>query len=199
MLLLVLGGWGSRALTTDPTGDGAPSAQVAEETVAPEGPAAGVRPVSASPAPIAISIPSIGVESDLMRLDLTRERRLEVPPLDQAQTAGWYQRSPTPGETGASVIVGHVDSEDGPAVFYDLRELRRGAKVRVARADGTTAVFRVDKLASYLKSDFPTKAVYGQIPYAGLRLITCGGEYERAEGGYQSNTVVYASLVGITD
>ena len=199
MLLLVLGGWGSRALTTDSSGDGAPSTHAVEESAAPGRPTAGVRPVSTSPAPISISIPSIDVKSDLMRLDLTRERRLEVPPLSQAQTAGWYQRSPTPGATGASVIVGHVDSEDGPAVFYDLGELRRGAKVNVARVDGSTAVFRVDRLASYLKSDFPTKAVYGQVPYAGLRLITCGGEYDRAEGGYQSNTVVYAKLVQITD
>ncbi|MFJ9391964.1 class F sortase [Nocardioides sp. NPDC101246] len=197
MLLIVFGGWGSGALTTDPPGDGAPSAHAAAGSAASGGPAPGVRPVSTSPAPTAVSIPSIGVASDLMRLDLTEERRLEVPPLSQAQTAGWYQRSPTPGATGAAVIVGHVDSAEGPAVFYDLGDLRRGAKVRVDRVDGSTAVFRVDRLASYLKSDFPTKAVYGQVPYAELRLITCGGDYDRAEGGYQSNTVVYATLVRI--
>ncbi len=129
-----------------------------------------------------------------MELGLQPDRSLEVPPLSRAETAGWYRFSPSPGQVGPAVIVGHVDSRTGPAVFYRLSSLRPGDLVQVRRADGVVAEFAVDHIESFAKSAFPTQAVYGQIEQAGLRLITCSGEYRAAEGGYQENTVVFASL-----
>lgn len=144
------------------------------------------------PAPTGLIIPSIGVRSGLVRLGLTPSGALQVPAV--ASVAGWYSRSPRPGAVGAAVIVGHIDSETAPGVFFRLRLLRPGRLVYVRRADGSLAVFRVTAVRSYTKTDFPTLAVYGPTPNAQLRLITCGGEYDYATGHYLSNLIVYAAL-----
>ena len=148
--------------------------------------------------PVRLDIPGIGVDTALMPLGLQGNGEIEVPPLTRAGTAGWYQHSPAPGDTGPAVIVGHVDSETGPAVFYRLGSLRNGDPIRVRRSDGQVAEFRVTLVRTYPKSRFPTKRVYGSIGHAGLRLITCSGSYAEARGGYQSNTVVYATLRSLT-
>jgi len=147
------------------------------------------RPV---PRPTGLIIPSIGVRSGLVRLGLTASGALQVPA--DTSVAGWYTGSSRPGAIGAAVIVGHIDSETAPGVFFRLRLLRRGRLVYVRRADGSLAVFRVTAVRSYAKSDFPTLAVYGPAPTAQLRLITCGGEFDFATGHYLSNLIVYASL-----
>ena len=144
------------------------------------------------PAPTGLIIPSIGVRSGLVRLRLTPSGALQVPAI--ASVAGWYTGSPRPGAVGAAVIVGHIDSETGPGVFYRLDLLRPGRLVYVRRSDGSLAVFRVTAVRSYLKADFPTLAVYGPTPNAQLRLITCGGSFDFETGHYLSNVIVYAVL-----
>lgn len=145
-----------------------------------------------------LEIPEIGVHTGLMNLGLTEQRELQVPPPRRADTAGWYRLSPTPGDPGPSVIVGHVDSEQGPAVFHRLGTLERDDRVRVRRADGRVAVFAVDRVATYDKASFPTRRVYGPTRDPQLRLITCGGDYDADDGGWQANTVVYARLLSLT-
>ncbi|MEU4158251.1 class F sortase [Actinoplanes sp. NPDC026670] len=143
--------------------------------------------------PVRLRIPAIGVDTSIMQLGLQRDGSLEVPPLRGDAPAGWYRDSPTPGETGASVLAGHVDTaRDGPAVFFRLRELKTGDPITVRRADGTVATFRVSRVALYAKRDFPTAEVYAPIDRPGLRLITCGGAFDRSEGSYRSNVVVFA-------
>lgn len=146
--------------------------------------------------PRSIAIPSIGVQSSLLQLGLNPNRSIQVPPLDEKIShAGWYKYSPTPGQLGPAVILGHVDSAKyGAAIFFKLGALQPGATVDVTLADGKTAVFTVDRVVSYPKSSFPTDAVYGGIDHAGLRLITCGGTFDPAAGSYESNIVAYASL-----
>jgi len=111
-----------------------------------------------------------------------------------AGEAAWYKYSATPGQIGASVIEGHLDSYQGPAVFFRLGALRPGDSVDVTLADGITAVFRVTGVRRYPKSNFPAKTIYGATDYAALRLITCGGAFDYATGHYLSSTVVFASL-----
>jgi len=147
------------------------------------------RPV---PPPTGLIIPSIGVRSGLVRLGLTASGVLQVPA--NTSVAGWYTGSSRPGALGAAVIVGHIDSETAPGVFFRLRLLRPGRLVYVRRADGSLAVFRVTAVQAYPKTDFPTVAVYGPAPTAQLRLITCGGEFDYATGRYLSNLIVYAAL-----
>jgi sortase (surface protein transpeptidase) len=108
--------------------------------------------------------------------------------------AAWYKYSATPGQIGSSVIEGHVDSYQGPAVFFRLGALRPGDAIDVTLADGVTAIFRVTGVREYLKSEFPATAIYGATDYAALRLITCGGVFDYATGHYLSSTVVFASL-----
>jgi hypothetical protein len=147
--------------------------------------------------PVRLDVPAIGVTSDLLELGLNPDGSAEVPPLARDSQAGWYRDSPTPGQVGPAVILGHVDSaEYGPAVFFRLGDLRPGDEVSVARADGTTGVFRVDRVESYRKDAFPTLEVYGNTDRPELRLITCGGEFDPASRNYLSNIVVYASLTG---
>lgn len=144
--------------------------------------------------PVALTIPAIGVRTRLIRLGLTSAGTLQVPATPGV--AGWYDRSPRPGAPGSSVIAGHIDSLAGPAVFFRLRSLRRGDRAYVRRADGTLAVFRVTAVHMYSKARFPTAAVYGPVPNPQLRLITCGGTFDRALGSYLSNVVVYAAETG---
>jgi len=146
--------------------------------------------------PVSIRIPSIGVRSSLLRLGLNADRSIQVPPpYEKDSHAGWYRFSSTPGQLGPAVILGHVDSAKyGPAVFFELGALQRGKTVEITLTDATVAVFTVDKVVAYPKSNFPTAAVYGNIDHAGLRLITCGGTFDPHAGGYQSNIVAYATL-----
>jgi hypothetical protein len=145
--------------------------------------------------PVSVDIPAIGVTSTLLDLGLNADGTIQVPSLvTSAGQAAWYKYSATPGQIGASVIEGHVDSYLGPAVFYRLGALQPGDTIDVTLADGITAIFRVTGVREYLKSNFPSKAIYGTTNYAALRLITCGGVFDYATGHYLSSTVVFASL-----
>lgn len=143
--------------------------------------------------PYWLLIPAIGVSTNLVRLGLTDQETLQVPPT--AAVAGWYTGSPRPGAVGSSIIAGHIDSKLGPGVFYRLSTLRRGDYVYIIRANHTVAVFEVTSLRTYAKSSFPAKAIYGPVPDAELRLITCGGRFDFATGSYLNNVVVYATLI----
>jgi sortase (surface protein transpeptidase) len=140
--------------------------------------------------PVRVEIPSIGVSSRLVRLGLEADGTMEVP--RDYGLAGWFTGGAMPGQDGPAVISGHVDSRSGPAVFYRLRDLRRGDTVRVRRADGAWLAFEVTATASYAKAAFPTDAVFGPVTGPVLRLITCGGAFDRASGHYLDNLVVTA-------
>lgn len=143
--------------------------------------------------PKSIKISAINVDAPIINLGLNQDGTLQVP--DVYSDVGWYANSPTPGELGPSVMVGHLDSAKAAAVFYKLKDLKQNDKIEVTREDGSTATFNVDALQTFAQDNFPTDKVYGPIGYAGLRLITCSGTYNKAEGHYSDNLVVYASLV----
>ncbi len=130
-----------------------------------------------------------------MGLSLTPSGSLDVPPAREKNLAGWYESGTMPGETGTAIVAGHVDNTEGPAVFYDLGALRRGARIEVDRRDGGVAVFTVDAVEVYAARDFPDDKVYGAAHRPELRVITCGGGYSKATG-YQGNVVVFAHLTG---
>ena len=197
-LVVIVAGTAGLLLTRHSTPALRPVAAGVAALPAPTGPIA-APPQSAEPAPVArpvsLTIPLIGVQTRLMTLGLAADGTMQVPPLSSASVAGWFTGSPRPGAVGSAIIVGHVDSHKGPAVFDRLDELRPGDDVYVKRADGTTVKFRVTSLQTYLKDHFPTQTVYGPTPDAELRLITCGGAFDYATGHYLSNTVVYATEV----
>ncbi len=144
--------------------------------------------------PTWLSVPAIGVRTSLVDLGLNKNGTLQVP--TSTAVAGWFTDSPRPGTVGSAVIVGHVDSRVGPGIFFWLRILHPGERVYVGRADGTMAVFTITGIRMYAKDQFPTAAVYGPVPDAELRLITCGGVFDRSLGSYLSNVVVFARLTG---
>jgi sortase (surface protein transpeptidase) len=174
-------------------------------TVAPsqaERPAAGleavrgfrsVRGYRGTALPVRLEIPGIGVSTALERLGRARDRTVEVP--SDWDVAGWYAGGPRPGDPGSAVVLGHVDSRTGPAVFYRLDELRPGDRVEVVRADGSRVRFRVDRSERYAKTRFPTAEVYYPTLTPMLRLVTCGGPFDAAAGHYRDNLIVFASLV----
>ena len=141
-------------------------------------------------APTRVRVPAVGIDSTLMRLGLDADGVLDTPP--DFDRAGWYAGGPAPGEVGPAVIAGHVDSVTGPAVFFRLAETAAGDEVLVERDDGTTARFTVTRVERYPKDRFPTEEVYGPTPGGELRLITCGGDFDRAARSYEDNVVVYA-------
>ena len=176
-------------------------------SVAPVDPAASPRPadpaaiggapaVSPLPAsrPVRLTIPVLRVTSPVMDLGLTADGAMEMPP--GAYPVGWYDRGPTPGQTGPAVIVGHVDWAGERGALYGLRVVRPGDRVVVDRADGTTAVFQVDRVERHAKDDFPTDEVYGDVGWPALRLITCGGRFDTRSGRYEDNVIAFARLVG---
>jgi Sortase domain len=159
--------------------------------------ARGFRPArgyQATPVPVRVEIPKIGVASSLGRLGRAPDGTVEVP--RRFDVAGWYAPGTRPGDPGSAVILGHVDSERaGPAVFFRLRELRRGDQIRVARADGSSVRFAVQRTEQYDKQRFPTDEVYYPTLTPALRLVTCGGEFDDAAGHYRSNVIVFAALL----
>jgi sortase (surface protein transpeptidase) len=145
------------------------------------------------PLPTRVSIPSLDISSDLLSLGLADDGTIAVPPKGpDYDRAAWFTGSPRPGARGPAVIEGHVDGANGPSVFHELGRITKGATVTVTREDGSTVRFVVDGVASYPKSDFPVTKVYANTDRPELRLITCGGKFDRTTGHYVDNTVVYA-------
>lgn len=142
--------------------------------------------------PVTLRIPTIAVSTSLSELGLNPDRTVQVP--TDFQQPGWFKLGPTPGQMGSAVILGHVDSYQGPAVFYRLRSLQEGDPVEVGLTDGRVAEFVVTAVATYLKSDFPAEAVYAPHGFSALQLVTCGGRFDTQTRSYLSNVVVYTSL-----
>jgi sortase (surface protein transpeptidase) len=139
---------------------------------------------------VRVRIPAIGVDSAVVDVGVDAAGAL-VPP-DSADVTGWFAAGPAPGERGPAVLAGHIDSREGPGVFYRLVDLRPGDAVEVQRADGSVARFTVDSSVQTAKTAFPTDLVYAPVPGPELRLITCGGSFDRSVGHYRDNVVVAA-------
>jgi hypothetical protein len=154
-----------------------------------------VGPVVARSAPVALRIPAIGVAVPVSALGLNPDGTVQVP--TDFQEPGWFRLGPSPGQMGSAVILGHVDSYRGPAVFFRLRSLRAGDRVEVSLADGAVAHFVVTTVAMYPKEQFPARQVYGSHGYSALQLVTCGGKFDTRTRSYLSNVVVYTSLVAL--
>jgi LPXTG-site transpeptidase (sortase) family protein len=143
--------------------------------------------------PVTVRVPALGIKARLQPLELDRRGRLQPPAYGRA---GWYAEGPEPGEPGAAVIAGHLDSTTGPDVFATLAQARRGHRVLVDLVDGTVAAFRVVDTAQFSQQEFPTDRVYADVRRPALRLITCGGDYDTATGRYLDNVVVFAAALG---
>ena len=155
-----------------------------------------VAPLTVRSTPLELHIPAIGLSEPLAILGVNANGTVQVP--SDIQEPGWYQFGPSPGEQGAAVILGHVDSTRGPAVFFKLRTLVAGDLIGVTLADGGTAQFKVTSVAMYPKSQFPSQLVYSSQGDSSLNLVTCGGVFDSQTGHYLSNLVVYSSLVSTT-
>jgi len=172
-------------------------------TVPPSVAASGPSPSSSSrgdvgldrSAPVEITINSINVRAGIDQIGLAPDGTLEAQPLSRASFAAWYRLGPAPGQVGPAVITGHVDTKNSLGVFFYLGRLRPGDQVVITRADGRTVSFGVDSVASFPKSAFPTQLVYGATDYPALRLVTCGGQFDRSVGSYDDNVVVFAHLI----
>jgi sortase (surface protein transpeptidase) len=163
-------------------------------------------PVSAAPPPapvvprslpVALNIPAIGVSVAVSELGLNPDNSVEVP--SDSQGVGWYDLGPSPGQTGSAVILGHVDTYQGPGVFFDVKSLTPGDDVSVTLANGGVAHFSVTSVVMYSKDNFPDEEVYGPHGGSDLQLVTCGGEFDHQTGHYLSNVVAYTSLSSMTD
>ena len=174
----------------EPAGADVPSVELAARP-APQG--VNASRVLAPSVPVDVTLPTIGVTSPLEHLARLEDGSIAAPA--DFDMAGWFDAGPQPGQPGPAVIAGHVDSTTGPAVFYRLRDLRPGDPVEVRREDGSVVTFRVTRIEQHPKDEFPSEAVYGPVPDAELRLITCGGDFNRSTGHYLDNLVVYAVAV----
>ncbi|MFD9380859.1 class F sortase [Streptomyces sp. NPDC059999] len=156
--------------------------------------AAGAKPALARSEPQKITIPSLGLSSSLETLRQKTDGTMETP--KNPDLAGWYEPGPTPGSQGPAVIAGHVTWNGASAVFEKLKTMKAGDTIKVARRDNKTVTFKVDRVAEYPKAKFPTVEVYKNLDHAGLRLVTCGGDFDPKKHYYDSNVVVFASMMG---
>lgn len=170
----------------------------ASVTVPSESSAPGLLPSGSTPRgrsePVRLRAQRLGLDTAPVPLGLLGDGSLQVP--QDAGTVGWYSGAPTPGERGPAVLAAHVDWKGVPGAFAELDTMRAGDRIRVDRADGTSLTFAVREVGQYPKDAFPTEAVYGDLDHAGLRLITCGGVFDRSADSYTDNVVVFADLVG---
>ena len=142
--------------------------------------------------PTELTIPAIGVTTSVGTLGMQSDGTVEVP--SSAQTTGWYDGGPAPGQMGSAVILGHVDSYLGPGKFFNLKLLKAGDLIHVTAADGVVVTFSVNRVVEYSKDSFPDQLVYGPHGTIALQLVTCGGVFDHATGHYLSNIVVYSTL-----
>lgn len=181
-----------------PDGRGAPYAVPAVESHVPRA----TKPSASKPVgrhlprsrPIRLLIPKISVNAPFTDLAIGRTGQLEPPPAHNTNLVGWYAKGASPGETGTSIIAGHVDTATSAAVFANLSELQKGDRFQVERADGRKASFVVDSAETFDKDTFPSARVYRDTPRAQVRLITCAGDYDRQVKDYTANLVVFAHL-----
>ncbi|WP_404959946.1 class F sortase [Streptomyces sp. 147326] len=173
----------------------------------PTGPAGGAVGLGlpAAHAPLAaalpqrVDVPSIGIQAPVIPRGLDKDGALEPPPYDSPGTVGWWGKGVQPGTAGAALMVGHVDTRSKPAVFYGLSTVQPGDKVRVVRADGSVAEFTIEDVRVYERAAFDAHKAYGPRVRgrAELRLVTCGGTYDKAAKEYTANVVVSAYLTGV--
>lgn len=140
--------------------------------------------------PVRVVIPAIDVDADLVALGLNDDKSMEVPNFG---LAGWYEPGPRPGAPGPAVIAAHVDSVNGPDVFFRLKDLSKGDKITVERADGSDVVFTVRRSEQQLKEELPVDRIWDDTDDVVLRLITCGGDFDPNERSYESNVIIYAA------
>lgn len=184
--------------TTPSSAEGAASRAAAgaplESQPAPAAPAPPPRPsVAVHGRPVAVRVGSVGIEASMVPLGLEPTGELEVP--EDFDQAGWYRHGPLPGDVGPAVVAAHVDSYRGPAAFFRLSEVRPGDGIDVEYADGTVLRFVAERVERHSKEAFPTERVYRNVPHPELRLISCGGEFDRSARSYRDNIIVWARLV----
>ncbi|MFK4544290.1 LPXTG-site transpeptidase (sortase) family protein [Streptomyces tendae] len=190
-LAALLAGCGGGQTDGDPA-PGRPAATKDAAAPPAQAPAKSVRPLARS-VPVGLRIPAIGVDTPVMGLGLAADGTVQVPPVTDDDRAGWYRHSPTPGQVGPSVLLGHVTvGRYGDGVFRKLDRLHRGERIEARLENGTAAEFTVTAVRTVAKADFPTEDVYGDVAGPELRLITCGGPREGEE--YRDNVIVFAEL-----
>ncbi|MDQ0797856.1 class F sortase [Streptomyces sp. B1I3] len=197
--LLVYNSFDASAGVQPPTTVSSAPATTAPGATTPAAPTPSASASTAGPGlprsePERISIRDIAVDAPFTPLSIGSSGRLDAPPADDKNLVGWFKDGATPGERGTSVVAGHVDTKTGPAVFLYLRTLKKGSAVDITREDGVVATFKVDTVETFSKADFPSDRVYDDNGTAQLRLITCGGEYDKRAKDYKDNVVVFAHL-----
>jgi len=174
-----------------------PSAAIIGKLPPASKPAATTPPALPYSVPTHVDIPAVNLHAPVITVGLNADDTIGTPPLSNAKVAAWYNRSPTPGQLGSAILDAHVDSSlmsDYRGAFFYLGLTKPGMTIYVTRADHSVAVFTIDEVQTALKADFPTDKVYAATPYAGLRLITCGGDYDKQTHEYLGNTIVYAHM-----
>ncbi|MDW4897294.1 class F sortase [Streptomyces californicus] len=188
-------GQGAHASPSLAARPGSPDGRTGKPVAKPTRSAPPPAPLPRSPA-TKLSIPALSLEAPVVALPLDPAGHPGTPPIDKPKLVGWHGDGPAPGEKGTALAIGHRDTLTGPAVFLNISMLRPGNTVRVTRADRRTAVFTVDAVRTYQKKSFPDKEVYGERGRPELRLITCGGRFDK-KAGYAANVVVFAHLTGV--
>jgi LPXTG-site transpeptidase (sortase) family protein len=181
---------------SEPVGPGPNNGPTLSAPVITGGPVTAITPLAAAN-PTELRIDAINASSSLIPLGLNKDQSITVPPVSQPLQASWYKFGPTPGALGPAIILGHINGGGKDGIFAHLSQLKPGDQVKVSRTDGKTALFTITKLQQVPKNQFPTQAVYGDTPDAELRLITCGGAFDKSKRSYVDSIIAFATLTGV--
>jgi Sortase domain len=199
---IALAGWGvwhlqpARLFAAGPPALPTPVLSAAAPVTPSAAPSAEAVPTLPASRPYRMVIKKISMSVLFEQIGLRKDARIQTPPYDKADKAFWYRDSAIPGQPGPMVVLGHVDTKDGIAAFFYLAKVRPGYEVEVIREDRSTVVYTVTSVEQFPKTDFPTERVYGPTEQPTLRLVTCGGKFNRATGHYVDNIIVFASMTG---
>lgn len=175
--------------------EGTPTRITVPTTVKAAGWPRPVHSTAGSARPLRVVVPRAGVDAPVVSISTEKGGKLSAPPLAEPTVVGWDRTGPAPGEDGSAVLVGHLDTKTGPAVFARLSAVKKGDTVAVVRSDDRVVVFRATAVDQVGKSDFPVRKVFGNATKPGIRLVTCGGRFDRAKHSYEDNLIVYGEQV----
>jgi hypothetical protein len=140
--------------------------------------------------PTRVIIEALDIDGPVIPVGVNADSQLDVPP--DARTLVWYRHGPSPGGPGSAVIAGHLNWRGTNGIFARLDEMPVGATITVVYDDGSQKDFIVSTVELVDKPAVAVNGIFARDGEPLLRLITCGGEFEKAVRSYRSNVVVTA-------
>ncbi|WP_256758685.1 class F sortase [Cohnella sp. WQ 127256] len=143
--------------------------------------------------PSRLFIPTIGVHAGIEPVDVSSTGQMGVP--KSTDKVGYLSSGILPGAVGNAVMDGHVDTYNGKAIFYHLKNLKKGDPVFIKNDKERSIEFIVESIEIFKTSEAPINRIFGPMNEPRLNLITCAGKYSRSKREHEARLVVFTRRV----